>query len=136
MNEIVSANNYTVSSGQNVTCYTSFALDGNITVSTTGTANCGSFWGTTTKDWRLYQNKSGNIIISAGTGKKLLKVTITYNASNGGVLKDGGVTIASAAEQDLSASEVTSVTYTVGNSGTATNGQVKVTQISVTYDDI
>ena len=65
MNEIVSENNYTVSSGNTAICYTSLALDAKITLSTTGAPNCGSFWGTTTHDWRLYQNKSGNAIVTA-----------------------------------------------------------------------
>lgn len=65
MNEIVSENNYTVSSDNTAICYTSLALDAKITLSTTGTPNCGSFWGTTTHDWRLYQNKSGNAIVTA-----------------------------------------------------------------------
>ena len=130
MNEIVSENSYTVSSGNTATCYTSFALDGNITISTTGSANCGSFWGTTTNDWRLYQNKSGNVTITAATGCTLQKVTITYSVSNTGTLKDGTTTIASGSEQAISG---TSKTYTVGNTGTATNGQVKITKIKVLY---
>ena len=43
--EIVSANSYSVSTSGNETCYTSFSLDNNITISTSGEANCGSFWG-------------------------------------------------------------------------------------------
>ena len=131
MNQIVSANNYTVSAGSNVTLYPSFSLDDVITVSTTGDANCGSFWGTTTYDWRLYQNKKGDITISASEGHTISKLTITYNVSNTGTLKSGTAVISSGVEQAINAS---SVTYTVGNTGSATNGQVKVTQISVTYN--
>ena len=130
MNTIVSENSYTVSSGNTATCYTSFSLDSNITVSTTGTPNCGSFWGTTTYDWRLYQNQSGNIIITAASGYTLSSVTITYDAGKNGILKDGSATVSSGAAQSISGS---SKTYTVGNTGSATNGQVRVTQISVTY---
>ena len=67
MNDIVTENGFIVSSGSDATCYTSFSLDDYITISTTGEANCGSFWGTTTKDWRLYQNKNGNIIVTAAS---------------------------------------------------------------------
>lgn len=131
MTQIVSENSYTVSSGSNVTCYTSFALDANITVSTTGTANCGSFWGSPTREWRLYQNKSGDITIAAASGCTIKKLTITYGTSNGGVLKSGSTTISSDSEQTIDAS---SITYTVKNSGTATNGQVRVTNIKVVYE--
>ena len=130
MNTIVDDNSYTVSSGNTAKCYTSFSLDANITVSTSGSANCGSFWGTTTKDWRLYQNKSGNVTITAASGYDISKITITYNVSNNGTLKDGSTTIASGVEQSVSGS---SKTYTVGNTGNATNGQVKITTIKVVY---
>ena len=133
MSEIVSANSYTISAGSDVTCYTSFALDANITISTTGSANCGSFWGTSPNiDWRLYQNKSGDITITAATGYALQSITITYSAANSGILQDGSTTISSGAAQSVSG---TSKTYTVSKTGSGTNGQVKVTQISVTYQN-
>ena len=133
INQVVSANGYTVSSGNTVNdIITSFQLDENITVSTSGNPNCGSFWGTSTYDWRLYQAQSGDITISASSGHTISKLTITYSTSNGGVLKSGGTTISSASEQTID--DATSITYIVGNSGTKTNGQVRVTQISVTYE--
>ena len=131
MSQIVSENDFTVSSGTNVTCYTEFSLDELVTVSTTGTPNCGSFWGTSpNNDWRLYQNQSGNIIISVPTGCELEKITINYGVSNTGALFDGLTQITSGTEYNVSG---TSVTYTVGNTGTATNGQVRITSILVTY---
>ena len=131
MNEIVSANGYTVSSGSDVTCYTLFSLDNNITISTTGKPNCGSFWGTTTIDWRLYQNKNGNVIVSATSDYILKSVKFTFSVSNNGTLlnNNGGALISN---ESVSITG-NSVTFTVGNSGSATNGQVKVTAISVTY---
>ena len=131
INEIVSANGYTVSSGSDVTCYTSFALDDIITISTTGSPNCGSFWGTTTKDWRLYQNKNGNVIVSAATGYVLKSVTFTYSINNGGnLLNNNGSIVASGTAITISGN---SVTFIVGNNDSATNGQVRITAISVTY---
>ncbi len=131
MTQIVSENSYTVSSGSTATCYTSFNLDANITVSTSGEANCGSFWGSTTQEWRLYQSKSGDVTITAATGYTLSSVTFTFSVSNSGVLKDGSTTVTSGSAISLSGN---SKTFTVGNSGNATNGQVKITQISVTYE--
>ena len=131
MNEIVSANGYTVSSGNDATCYTSFALDDNITISTTGRPNCGSFWGTTTKDWRLYQNKNGNVIVSATSDYILKSVTFTFSVSNNGtLLNNNGGALTSNESISITGN---SVTFTVGNTGTATNGQVRITAISVTY---
>ena len=128
MSEIATANSWTTSSGNTAVCYTSFDLDDNITVSTTGSANCGSFWGS---DWRLYQNKSGNLIITADAGYELVSAIITFTVSNNGVLKNGNDVVTSGALVTLSGS---SVTMTVGNSGSATNGQVRVSAISVTYN--
>ena len=137
MSEIVSANSYTVSSGNTATCYTSFSLDANVTISTSGSANCGSFWGTSpNNDWRLYQNKSGDVTVTASNGYVITSITITYSVSNTGTLKDGSTTVASNSEQSFAVNtNTTTKTYTVGNTGSATNGQVRITQFSVTYVD-
>ena len=133
MNEIVSANGYTVSAGSNVTCYTSFALDNNITISTTGDANCGSFWGTSPNiDWRLYQAKSGNAIITSNESYTLKSVKFTFNVNNSGCLLNGSTEVNSGTAISLSGN---SVTFAVGNTGSATNGQVRITAISVTYSE-
>ena len=117
INEIVSANGYTVSSGSDVTCYTSFALDDNITISTTGRPNCGSFWGTSPNiDWRLYQAKSGNAIISSNDGYTLKSVIITFNVSNSGCLLNGSTKVVSGTAMSLSGN---SVTFTVSNTGSS-----------------
>ena len=131
MNEIVSENNYTVSSGNTAICYTSLALDAKITLSTTGAANCGSFYGTGTYDWRLYQNKGGNAIVSATEGYNLKSVTFTFSVSNTGTFLYGSNVLTSGTAVIVSGK---TVTFTVGNSGTATNGQVRITAISVTYE--
>lgn len=130
MTEIVSTNNYTVSAGSDVTCYPSFKLNDIVTVSTSGEPNCGSFWGTTTNDWRLYQNKGGNVSISVPDGYSLVSAKITFTTSNSGALYDGSATVSSNEELSLSGN---SKTWTVGNTGTATNGQVRITKIEVTY---
>ena len=131
MTEYVANNNCTVSSGSAVTMYKKLQLNESVRMSTTGEDNCGSFWGTTTQDWRLYQNKQGNVIISVAEGCELKSVTLTFGVSNTGVLLDAnGATVTSGSKNTVSG---TSVTYTVGNSGTATNGQVKVTAVEVVY---
>lgn len=135
MTAIVSDNDYTVSSGSNVTCYTSFNLDSNITVSTSGDENCGSFWaqssGSSNYEWRLYQNKSGDITITAETGHTISSVNVTFTNSNNGTLLNGSNAISSGKDISVNAS---SITFTVSNSGNATNGQIKIRSISVTYN--
>jgi hypothetical protein len=133
MSEIIEENNYSVSAGSDITLYPSFDLNNVVTISTTGEANCGSFWGTApSNDWRLYQAKNGNITITVD-GVTLKKICITYNTSNGGALKtSAGIDIESGLEYDASGE---SVTYVVKNSGDKTNGQVRVTKIKVVYED-
>ena len=130
MNDIVTENGFIVSSGSDATCYTSFSLDDYITISTTGEANCGSFWGTTTKDWRLYQNKNGNIIVTAASNYNLKSVTFTFSPQNNGTLLNDDVVVTSGSAISISGN---SVTFTLGNSTSATNGQIRLTAISVTY---
>ena len=120
-------NNWTMSSGNDVTCYTTFDLDENINVSTTGAANCGSYW--SLKDWRLYQNRNGNIILTAAEGCEIKTVSIIYNTQNNGKLIDSE-------SNDILSSQVydvnsDSVTYTVTSTGS--NGQVRVKSIYVSY---
>lgn len=132
MNEIVSENSYDVSSGSSATCYTSFALNDDVTISTTGNPNCGSFWGTTTIDWRLYQNQNGNVTVSLpeNGGYELSSVTFTFTAANSGILIYNSSTVTSAEAFEVSG---TSAEFTVGNSSSKTNGQIKITAISVEY---
>ena len=125
INDIITENGFTVS-GNTITCYTSFSLDDNITVSTSGSPNCGAFYGSTTHDWRLYQAKKGDVTIAAGNNCTLESITFTYSTSNGG-------TLTGAASGTAVSVSGTSATYIVSNTGSATNGQVKITAISVTY---
>lgn len=131
MTDYVSENSCTASAGSNVVCYTSLTWDSNITISTTGEANCGSFWGTSTNDWRLYQNKNGNLIVLAADGYTIDNVTIIFSVSNTGALLNGETAVTSGTQFSVGAN---SIELTVGNSGTATNGQVRVTAIKVVYN--
>ncbi len=132
MTEYVEANNCTVSAGTDVTMYKTLQLNPSVRMSTTGDDNCGSFWTAgDVKQWRLYQNKNGNVIVSVAEGCELKSVKLTYVVTNTGVLVDAANNqVASDAVQTVSGS---SVTYTVGNTGTATNGQVRITAVEVVY---
>ena len=117
------ANNWT-----NGTKYTT-ATVAPVTFTANGGGNTGKYY-TNGQDWRFYQNESASITITVAEGYTLVSVTPTYSVGNSGVLKNGNTTIASGTTVNVSG---TSVTFTVGNSGSATNGQVKFTNIDVTY---
>ncbi|MBQ0121766.1 MAG: bacterial Ig-like domain-containing protein, partial [Bacteroidales bacterium] len=112
--------------GSGAVAYTSIAVDDNITVSTTGTGNNGKYY----SDWRLYQSGNGNAIVTAKDGLEIKNVTFVFTVSNTGALKYNGNNVTSGSKVDVNEN---SATFTVGNSGSATNGQVRVTAISVEY---
>lgn len=138
VNELVTANKWKVSSGNDIQdIVTDFSLDEVISVSTTGEPNCGTFW--TNKDdvtdWRLYQNKGGNVTIAAAEGYTLTSVTLAYNNKNNGVLIDNDDNVvANGTKYDLS--NVSSVTFAVGKSKDdgKDNGQAQITSFTVTYE--
>ena len=111
--------------------YTSISLDSVATASVgVGSTNTGKYY-TSGNEWRFYQSENATIVVSVKTGYELDDVTFTYNSSNSGVLKDSSNNdVASDATKSISG---TSATFSVGNTGSATNGQVKFTNISVTY---
>lgn len=114
--------------GNGAMAYKSITLDENITVSTTGTGNNGKYY----SDWRLYQSGNGNIIVTAKSGCTLTSAKFTFTVSNTGDLKYGNSSVQSGKSVKISGSS-TSATFDVGNTGTATNGQVRVTAIEVVY---
>ena len=130
VDELVTANNWTVSQQNSEVCYTRFSLDDNVTISTTGEPNCGSVWGNSDRDWRLYQGQGGDVVISVAEGYVLKSVKLTFTNKNSGILKYGDGTITSGAATKVSGN---SVTFTVGSSGTDTKGQIRITAFEVTY---
>lgn len=106
--------------------YSPWKLDDIVTVSTSGTTASGVYYATDST-WRLYQSSSGDLVITVATGYVLTSVTATYGTKNGGTLTG----LASGTAKSASGS---SATYSIANTGTATNGQVKLTELSVTYD--
>jgi hypothetical protein len=117
----------TANSWVNSTAYTSWALDSNVTISTTGTGNSGKYYSSGSGTWRLYQAGTGNLIVTVAAGYTLTSVKATYAVSNTGTLTG----LASGTAVTVSGA---SVTYPVGNTGTATNGNVQISELSVTYD--
>ena len=112
----------------NDTKYTSVTIDENVTATASGGGNTGKYY-TSGTNWRFYQNESAQLTISTTSGT-LSSITVTFSVNNGGTLKYGGSAITSGTAVAVSG---TSAEFSVGNSGNATNGQVRITAISVTY---
>ncbi len=115
----------------NGTQYKTLKLDDVITATVSGGSNTGKYY-TSGYEWRIYQTESPSLIISAAEGKTIETVKITYNVSNTGVLTLNSSNISSGTIVSVNA---TSVTFGVGNTGTKTNGQVKITAIEVVYNN-
>ena len=109
--------------------YSSATVDSNITVTVTGGGNTGKYYDNGT-DWRVYQNETPSIVVTAAEGKTIVSVKVTYSVKNTGVLTLNGNPVESNAVVEVNGS---TVTFSVGNTGTATNGQVRITAIEVIY---
>ena len=140
MESVVSENKYTVSAGTTIgTKCLSIDLDANINVSVNSSGNNGTFWGTSTStNWRVYQGNSGTITITASNGSTLKSVTFTYTVDNSGVINTSGNGQSIASTYRVTSNSALSLTGTskvlyVGNTSNKSNGQVRITQISVTY---
>ena len=126
---IIIANYADTNNWANGTKYSNIEFDSNITITASTTGNNGKYY-TSGEDWRLYQSDSGTVTFTAANGCIISTIKITYNINNTGILILDGSYVASGIAVDVNAS---SVTFTVGNTGTATNGQARVTAIDITY---
>ena len=84
--------------------------------------------------WRFYQARGGGLTVSVPAGRSLVSATFTYTVTNTGILlaPDGSTQIPSGTKYLLSGG--TSAFFTLGNTGSATNGQCRFTEISVEYE--
>ena len=106
---------------------TPFALDEVIAVSTEAAdANTGKYY-SNGEQIRLYQTGAAKLILTAADGYKISSVTLEYASQNTGIL------VEAASGEAVAFENVQSATFTVGNSGSATNGQARITSFSVTY---
>ena len=133
-NSVVIADYATANSWSNSTLYSSLNIGSDVTVSVSaGTVgsygqNTGKYY-TSDTSWRIYQNENPSITITAA-GKTITSVKITYTPNKDGVLLNGETQVASDTVVTVNAE---SITFGVGNSGDATNGQVRITAIEVIY---
>lgn len=110
--------------------YTTVELDNVITANVSGGGNTGKYY-TNGNDWRLYQSDEAKLTIAAAENFLITAAIITFTNKNNGTLIYNSSVLESGKE--IPVSRVNSLELSVGNSGTATNGQIRITAISVTY---
>ncbi len=93
--------------------------------------NTGKYY-TDGNEWRIYQSEGGKITISVSGSHVIKSVTITYTSNKNGVAVYNDTQYKSGATITAGAS-VSTMEISVGNTGTATNGQVRITNIVVVY---
>jgi len=121
--------------------YDSFVLDGVVTYRAnqpvSGNKN-GYYSPDDPRDWRIYQARnSGEFTVSARAGYKIKSLSFIYGTKNTGVLSLVSGTNVETQYQVASGQtllvDTNSITFYAGNTTTITNGQVKLSQFTVTY---
>ncbi len=107
-------------------------LNSSITVSVNANGNNGKVYANGA-EWRVYQGDNAQINVAAANSGKISSITFEFDVDKGGVLKYGDETVNSGEAVEIN--NLSSAIFTVGNSTAATNGQVKITAISVTYSE-
>lgn len=96
-----------------------------VTLTAVGGGNTGKFYDNG-KDWRFYQNESAVLNITVSDNLQFVSVSFEYTIQNTGMLVDStGAEVPVGAENSCQS-------FSVANSGTATNGQIRFTKITVT----
>lgn len=113
----------------NGTQKSSMKMDDVITLTASDGTNNGKVYEKGT-EWRLYQSEEGTMTVSSKAGYVIESIIVTFTNKKSGTLLYNGNVVTSGKAVSVSGS---SVEFTLGNSSTATNGQIIVTEISVTY---
>ena len=107
----------------------SMAMDDVITLSASTGGNNGKVY-TNGAEWRLYQSDQGTMTVSSKAGYVIESIIVTFTNKKSGTLLYNGNVVTSGKAVSVSGS---SVKFTLGNTSTNKNGQIKITAISVTY---
>ena len=115
----------------NSTAHSSVTIDTNVSASGKSNGNNSKYY-SSNESWRHYEGDSGEITISVTGSYALKSVTFTYANGNSGVIiyDDDNYTTGSAC---TAVEGLTSATFYVGHSSGTKNGNVQITNISVTY---
>lgn len=113
----------------NGTQKSSMKMDDVITLTASDGTNNGKVYEKGT-EWRLYQSEEGTMTVSSKAGYVIESIIVTFTNKKSGTLLYNGNVVTSGKAVSVSGS---SVKFTLGNSSSATNGQIIVTEISVTY---
>ena len=81
-------------------------------------------------NWRIYQSENATITVSSAEGYIISSIKFTYVTANSGYLFFNGSQVKTGTVVTVNAE---SATFNAGNTGTATNGQVRFTAIEVVY---
>ena len=128
INEYGEANGWTMSAGSTSGGQWKEMVLGDVTITVTASdSNSGKWYD---GNWRIYQSGNPEITFTAAEGKTIVSVKVTYTSNNNGVLTQGTTQIASGTVVNVNAN---SITLGVGNTGSATNGQARITAIEVIY---
>lgn len=114
----------------NETKHLTINANSDITFTAAGSNNTGKYY-TSGNNWRFYQAESPSLTISAPSNGKIKSIEITYSKENTGILTFGSSNIASGETVSINAQ---SAVFGVGNTGTVSNGQVRITNIEVVYE--
>ena len=130
----VKISDYATANGwKDATQYKTLKMDDNVSITVAGGSNTGKYY-TNGNNWRMYQNESPKITLTATNGNLLKTVKFTYTVNNTGILVDASKAQVKSGTVYTFADEVTTYTFGVGNTGTAANGQVRFSEITVVYD--
>ena len=113
--------------------YTTLEMDNVITVSA-DTAKKWQYTGnyyTSDQTWRIYQTDGGQIKITAADSATISSVKFTFTTANNGALYYNGSKVTSGTA--INVNGATSAVFTVGNTGSGSNGQIRVSKIEVSY---
>lgn len=112
------------------TPYDQVVLDNVISANLIGTGNNGKYY----SDWRFYTKGSddGSFSIDAIEGYALKSATFTYTTTNSGALYMGETKLTSKTAVELSGRQAV---FQCKNTNTSDNGQVRLTAITVIYEE-
>lgn len=111
--------------------YDSVVIDENITITSTSGTNSTKYY-TSNTSWRIYQNESPKITLTASNDCILTSVIFTYSNKNSGTVTYNSKNYSSNSIIDLGG--VTSSTFGVSSTKSGTkNGNIQITKIVVKY---